>query len=770
MLSTAVAVAAIPADTVPTGGAPHPMPQAVGLTLSGGGAKGIAHIGVIQALEDNGIPIDCITGTSMGAIVGGLYAMGYTTQEMMELIESEGFSYWSTGTLDPQYTYYFLEQEESPSLISLSLGKGGSRENGGEPDLPTSLINPIAMNFAFMELFSPYTAQCGSDFNRLMVPYRCVASDVNRKRKAIFSQGDLGQCIRASMSFPMVFHPTEIDGRPMYDGGIYDNFPVDVMLSEFKPAVMIGVDVSSGNTPDEPDANMMDQLESLIMQYSDYSVPPSAGMRLKMDLDRFGLLDFGKAREIYRIGYDYAMSMMDSIKSRIPQRRSAAEVAAKRKEFKSKTPTLTFGHVEVNGGTPSQNGYIRSLFRKHHSDTISLAQARDGYYRAVTPGKFINLIPRAHYDYDSGLFDLRLKANVKNNYNVTFGGYLTTTTNSMLYLSGGFRTLNFNSLDMKASAWIGQSYLAAKADLQFQLMRDNPSAIGLLAVASRQKYYPRDRYFFQSSDATRLITDQYFGRITYGMAAGRKGKAEIGIGVGQIEDETTNKIIDMDPVSSLHRTLFQLIGRYEHSTLDNRTYPTAGHHCKASVQLLTGSYKMYDTDGAIAFPDFKRHRTSGRLDISFVHYIPVNDRFVMGAKFTGAATTDKLLPSYLASIAALPSYMPAASMANVFAEGFRSRQFGVIGLEPVLKISQFLQLRGRIEGYMPYRAVKCGENGEAIFGRPWHDPEFYGELRFLAQMKFASVSAYTHYSTAPEGHWNFGITLGLYIPAPSFFH
>ena len=95
---------------------------------------------------------------------------------------------------------------------------------------------------------------------------------------------------------------------------------------------------------------------------------------------------------------------------------------------------------------------------------------------------------------------------------------------------------------------------------------------------------------------------------------------------------------------------------------------------------------------------------------------------------------------------------------------------GVIGLEPVLKISQFLQLRGLLEGYMPYRAVKCGENGEAILGRPWHDPEFYGELRFVAQMKFASVSAYTHYSTAPEGHWNFGLTLGLYIPAPSFFH
>ncbi|MDE6238870.1 MAG: patatin-like phospholipase family protein, partial [Muribaculaceae bacterium] len=76
--------------------------QSVGLVLSGGGAKGIAHIGVIRALEDNNIPIDYIAGTSMGSIVGGLYACGYTTDEMLDLILSEGFSYWSTGTMDPR--------------------------------------------------------------------------------------------------------------------------------------------------------------------------------------------------------------------------------------------------------------------------------------------------------------------------------------------------------------------------------------------------------------------------------------------------------------------------------------------------------------------------------------------------------------------------------------------------------------------------------------------------------------------------------------------
>ena len=92
-------------------------PQSVGLVLSGGGAKGIAHIGVIQALEDNNIPIDYITGTSMGAIVGGLYASGYTPAEMLELIGSKGFADWSTGKVDSDNTYYLLEPVRSPAFF-----------------------------------------------------------------------------------------------------------------------------------------------------------------------------------------------------------------------------------------------------------------------------------------------------------------------------------------------------------------------------------------------------------------------------------------------------------------------------------------------------------------------------------------------------------------------------------------------------------------------------------------------------------------------------
>ena len=174
-------------------------PKSVGLVLSGGGAKGIAHIGVIKVLEEHNIPIDYIAGTSMGAIVGGLYAAGYTPEEMMQLIESEGFSEWSTGQINEKLIYYFYRPEPSPAMMNVNLAPRDSTRSSSI--LPTSLINPLPMNFAFMELFSAYTAQCDGDFNKLFVPYRCVTSDVYQKKKIVCKSGSIGDAIRASMSF-----------------------------------------------------------------------------------------------------------------------------------------------------------------------------------------------------------------------------------------------------------------------------------------------------------------------------------------------------------------------------------------------------------------------------------------------------------------------------------------------------------------------------------------------------------------------------------------
>ena len=291
--------------------------QTVGLVLSGGGAKGIAHIGIIKALEENNVPIDYVAGTSMGAIVGAWYAMGYTPDDMLNLILSEDFSMWSRGILDERYIYYFKKPEPSPEIVSFNIALQDSTKL--EPHfLPNSLINHFPMNYGFMRLFAPYSAQCDGNFDNLFVPFRAVASDVYHKRALVMKDGDLGDAVRASMTFPFVFKPIEIDSVLVYDGGIYNNFTVDVMKADFNPDIIIGSIVAA--KIDKPKENdLINQIENMVMQKSDYTLDPEDGILMRFDLSDVGLLDFPKAQQIAQIGYDYTMSIMDSIKSRIPR-------------------------------------------------------------------------------------------------------------------------------------------------------------------------------------------------------------------------------------------------------------------------------------------------------------------------------------------------------------------------------------------------------------------------------------------------------------------
>lgn len=743
-----------------------PRPQSVGLVLSGGGAKGIAHIGVIKALEDNDIPIDYIAGTSMGAIVGGLYAMGYTPEQMLALIESKEFTDWSTGTIDKRRTYFFLQEPPLPSMITLNLGRRDSTRTLSI--LPTSLINPLPMNLAFMELFAPYTAQCGGDFNKLFVPFRAVASDVTAKQEVVCKSGSLGDAIRASMSFPLVFHPIEMNGHLMYDGGIYDNFPVKVMRDEFAPQIMIGVDVAASESATDK-SSLVDQLETMIMQKSDYRLPARQGIKIRLHLEQFGLLDFAKAKAIYKLGYDKAMTMMDSIKHRVTARIPAEARNLRREVFCSQTPYLRFDSVNVSGGTPGQNDYIRYLFTHNRPDTFGAAQASEAYYRAITPGKITNLVPDAVYDDTTRMFTLNLRAKMKDKYQLGIGGFLTTSTNSMLFLSGAYRTLSFNSLDVRFNGWVGQSYLAGELNAQIRLLRATPSSLQIQAVASRRKYFPRDRFFFQTNEHTIVTHDEYFGRVSYGIAAGNSGKVSIGAGFGHTNDKYYHEATSLFPKHSdrVQQNLLQALASYEYNTLNSISAPTSGAFYSVKGSGVMGQH-YFDTG---RYPAAGRTRTARKwLQFEAVarNYWNLSPKIALGTEVTLLASSRKLLPDYVAAMLDAPEFVPAPSLTNVFSPGFRANSFATVGIVPVARISSILQLRARADLFLPLRPIMQDVTGAAVYG-PWcSHPEYFCQLSGVVTLPFGDISVYSHYASVVEGRWNFGLTFGLFIQAPRF--
>lgn len=742
-------------------------PVSVGLVLSGGGAKGIAEIGVIKALEENNIPIDYIAGTSMGAIVGALYASGYTPDEMIELILSPGFSDWSTGQIDPSLRYYFGSTATRPEIVSLNLSL---KSDTTSSVLPSSLISPLPMNFAFMQLFAAYTAQCGSDFNRLMVPFRCVTSDVYAKHKVVLSSGDFGDAVRASMSFPTVFQPIEIDGFLAFDGGIYDNFPVDVMRQDFAPGIIIGVDVSGPNGR-TPEYNIMQQLEDLIMQDSNYEVPPAEGIRIKIPADGTTLLDFPNAKVISKRGYDKAMEMMDSIKGRVVARIPAESRELKRAVFRSKTPEVVFDSVHVSGGTPRQNEYIKYLFTRNKSDTFGLEHAKLAYYRAVTSGKLRNLLPHAVYNDTTGYFTLDLKATVKNNENVGIGTYLTSSANSMIVLSAGYNSLALRSLDVDINGWLGQSYLAGAFNGKMFMPTAVPSAVTLSAVVSYMTEHQNDKLFYARNNPVFIRHLEAFGRGGYSWALGRTGEMGFTAGYGYLryKHATTGESLTVERGKDvIDYSLGQAAVRAISNTLDNEMYPTSGHRYSIAAMGLLGDYSI--KSGVAPEYDVDRRNTKWmQAEANFEKYFAMGRRFSLGVEANVLASTRKLISNYNAAIVTSPGFYPTAASYNSFHQSLHSLNYATIGIAPVLKMTDNLQLRCEGHMFMPFREIKAGLDGRAVYGKSFSDPRWFGEMSVAYNFPFkASLSGYVNYVDSPGDRWSVGMTFGLFFLAPQF--
>jgi NTE family protein len=323
--------------------------QKVGLVMSGGGAKGITHIGVIKALEENNIPIDYVAGTSMGAIVGGMYAMGFSPEQMIAVLKSNDFKNWSTGEVELNYKYYYRNADPKPNFAEIPFRANKIDSIDFKSTiLPTNLVSPRQMNFAFVQLCAQANAVAGGDFDKLFVPFRCVASDIYNREAVVLRNGVLGDAIRASMTFPFMYKPIVVDGRLLFDGGIFNNFPVDVMRNDFKPDVMIGSVVAKNpSRPDQSDIIM--QVQNMIMTKTDYSIPSKEGLLFSFNSSTYKMFDFNKVDELVQMGYDSIMKHMDEIKARIPRRVTPEETAARRQEFRNRYPEFKFQHVTVEG-------------------------------------------------------------------------------------------------------------------------------------------------------------------------------------------------------------------------------------------------------------------------------------------------------------------------------------------------------------------------------------------------------------------------------------
>lgn len=279
----------------------------IGLVLSGGGAKGFAHIGLLKVLDKEKIPVDYIVGTSMGSIIGGLYSMGYTGEEIEKIILSRNWFDYFTDSISRENE--LMENKEDKDKYPLPL----SLENWKMP-IPKGAVKGQKADKLLEELYM--NAKDITDFLKLPIPFACVATDAETGSPVVFTKGSLTDSIRASMSLPGLLDPVEIDGKMLLDGGLSNNFPVSVAL-DLGANYIIGQEVL-GDLEKKEKLNNAIAIMNQVIAYKRVDVTDiektKVDLLINPDISKYNIFSFGNIKEIIDEGEKATYLKLDEIR------------------------------------------------------------------------------------------------------------------------------------------------------------------------------------------------------------------------------------------------------------------------------------------------------------------------------------------------------------------------------------------------------------------------------------------------------------------------
>ncbi|MCF6297529.1 MAG: patatin-like phospholipase family protein [Flavobacteriaceae bacterium] len=376
----------------------------VGLVLSGGGAKGYAHVGVLKVIEQTGVRIDYIAGTSMGAIVGGLYAAGYNAHQLDSILTVHDFSEL-TNDESPRRAYSFYQKKNKGKYaISLPINKW-------KVGLPKS----ISKGQSLFNLLSQLTEHVHhvKDFSKLSTPFFCIATGLETGEEVVLDNGFLPEAIRASSSFPTVYAPVEIDGKILVDGGIVNNYPIDRLKSKGVDYI-IGVDVQGKLF----DNDKLTSAPLILMQIVGYQMYQNLSEKIKMtdlylkpDISTYNNFSFALGKKIIKTGEDIASEHITELKRIASKQKGLNNNNKDNVNLNSYVENRVIIKVEIMGNENYTNHYCLDKLKIEIGKTIIHKEFIKGIDALSATGNFESIQYRFIHEIEGVKVEIKLIEN-----------------------------------------------------------------------------------------------------------------------------------------------------------------------------------------------------------------------------------------------------------------------------------------------------------------------------------------------------------------------
>ena len=721
----------------------------VGLVLTGGGARGAAHVGVIQALEESHIPIDFVVGTSVGALVGGYYASGWTPQAMKALLSTPEFQSRVSGKpLDP---YEFSTDFGSPGIFSIHLGTAQSGVKG-------HLISSLPLDWALMQELAPASSAAGANFDSLMVPFRCVGSDVLAKTDTVFSQGYLPELIRASISFPFYMRPVWMEGRPIYDGGLYNNRPVDVMVEEFDPDIILISGTESAISNFESDA-LITQIEALVMQHNVVDAPHLARTFEIISELESGTLDFDKVDQACAAGYSSGLEFVASNGDKLPVEGSMESISAKRSAFLSTLSAFDVSEIEVAGLGEHQQVYAEGLLRFEKKKGIADALKKRMFF--LEANAFIGRVfPRAKLNDDA--FKVQIDVVEERSLKFTVGGGASSQPLSMGHAALQYTHFGRIPKVAKLSGSLGTLYSDLGLGIAFHHAGKLPWVVEPLFNIRRWNY-TRDLVgflqeirptFFNSSEL------EWGGRLTFPSSTRSALRLSV-LSIQSLDRTYSNWLFSSSDPLNEDRFVGSVIGlNWSHEGRNHRQFPTTGYRFQIGSQFHGGHYaSLYTPEDALDTRDsINKDLRFFRGLAQFEAYVPITEKLVFGVKAEGRMSSETLRSTHRGSLAQAVSYSPMPGSKAVFLEHFRGYNFGAVAAVVDWTVLNGIHLRSEIHLFKATKGIVSGDKGPRLDSAI---PSFWmGGIHVWKELPIGPISAGIEYYKSERSPLFFEVLLG----------
>lgn len=736
--------------------------QKTALVLSGGGAKGLSHIGVLQALEENNIPIDYIVGNSMGALVGGLYAAGYSPEQIKSVFADPKLYDFKRGNTKKEY-FYFQRSEKDASWITIPF----VFDEGLRAHIPFNVYNIQDLDYLIMENFAAAAAAADYDFDSLMIPFRCVATDIDSSELVVLKEGDLAKAVRASITFPFFLRPIKVNDKLLFDGGMIDNFPIDIAITSFNPDFIIGSKAVSNYPSPEAD-DIVSQMQNMLMRKADFRIDSLHGLLIETGSGNENVFQFQKVQSYIDSGYASTIKAIPKLKERLEQTTSEEKLLQKRKEFNNRKPALIIGGVKIEGVNDKQAEYFRKSIR-FKEEGMNSHEFKKQYDRLLANENVRTAYPSLSMNDSTGKYDITLNIKTADPFNIKFGGYISSSAVNQAYVKLGYQHLGKTSKHINVSTNFGTFYNSFSAIAKFELQGKVPFYIMADFLISRKNYFSNARYFYEDQAPAFIVIDENYLDINFGIPVGishvaRAGIANLNLNTVYYQDNYFTRTDTAD------RSNFYFVNPYiefERNNLDRKQFASKGSRFFIGFNYYFGEEHTIPGSKGSGIEEFRRDLSFFLLSMHYEQYFHIIKPFIIGLSLDAAYSNKPLLSNYISSKMIASPYEPIMLMNTIYLPDYRNYTYVGFGAKAIFELYKQLELR--LEGYlyMPHQQIN---NDPLELSKPLSHIYVLGTAQVVYHTAFGPIGLAINYFDKPGEDVSFLLSIGYLIFNKSRFY